>query len=79
MGELVFCCPQCLHIGNLGITADFQSLERNQHRPIFIHCRRCRTLNCVTVDDVLITTSVDDQGNFRPLRSDDPGLAVEPW
>ena len=78
MEELVFCCPECLNIGRLGISADFRSLERSQHRPIFISCIACRRLNCVTVDDVLMTASIDDSGRFIPLWSSETAQA-ETW
>lgn len=79
MEELVFCCPQCLHISRLGVAADFQSLEISQHRPIFTSCKVCQQLNCIIVDDVLITSSIDDSDKFISLNHMNPGLVADAW
>jgi len=67
MEELVFCCPQCLHIAKAGIVTDIATMTRTQHRPIFISCTVCRSLNCILVEDALISTSFDVDGHFIPL------------
>ena len=78
MGELVFCCPQCLHVASAGIVTDIAAMVRSQHRPIFVSCQVCRALNCILVEDALITTSFDADGKFIPfdslLASDAAGL-----
>jgi hypothetical protein len=68
MGELVFCCPQCLHIASTGIVTDIATMMRSQHRPIFVMCWVCRSLNCILVEDALVTTSLDASGNFIPFE-----------
>jgi hypothetical protein len=68
MGELVFCCPQCLQIASAGIVTDVATMLRAQHRPIFISCRVCRRLNCILVEDALITTSFSADGKFIPFE-----------
>jgi hypothetical protein len=67
MEELVFCCPQCLHVASAGIVTDISTMMRSQHRPIFITCKVCRRINCILVEDALITTSFDSRGSFIPL------------
>ncbi len=69
MGELVFCCPQCLHIASAGIVTDLATMLRSQHRPIFVKCRKCRSINCILVEDALVTTSFDAGGRFIPFES----------
>jgi hypothetical protein len=68
MGELVFCCPQCLHIASTGIVTDIATMMRAQHRPIFVMCWVCRSFNCILVEDALVTESLDASGNFIPLE-----------
>ena len=68
MGELVFCCPQCLHIASTGIVTDLATMLRAQHRPIFVTCPGCRSINCILVEDALVTTSFD-AGRFIPFES----------
>jgi hypothetical protein len=67
MEELVFCCPQCLHIAKAGIVTDIATMTRSQHRPVFISCPVCQCLNCILVEDALISTSFDSDGHFIPL------------
>jgi hypothetical protein len=62
--ELVFCCPQCLHISSTGITTNSETLARAQHRPILVTCRTCRRLNYIMVADALITSSFGSDGTF---------------
>jgi len=69
MGELVFCCPQCLSIASAGIVTDLATMLRSQHRPIFVTCRVCRNINCILVEDALVTTSFDASGHFIPFES----------
>ncbi len=69
MGELVFCCTQCLSIASAGIVTDLATMLRAQHRPIFITCRVCRNINCILVEDALITTSFDARGRFIPFET----------
>jgi len=69
MGELVFCCPQCLSIASAGIVTDLATMLRSQHRPIFVTCRVCRNINCILVEDALVTTSFDASGRFIPFES----------
>ena len=69
MGELVFCCPQCLHIASAGIVTDLATMLRSQHRPIFVNCRVCRTINCILVEDAMVTTSLDAGGRFIAFES----------
>lgn len=69
MGELVFCCPQCLSIASAGIVTDLATMLRSQHRPIFVTCRMCRNINCILVEDALVTTSFDASGRFIPFDS----------
>jgi hypothetical protein len=68
MGELVFCCPQCLHIASTGIVTDIATMLRAQHRPIFVMCWVCRSFNCILVEDALVTTALDARGNFIPFE-----------
>jgi hypothetical protein len=68
MGELVFCCPQCLHISSTGIVTDIATMMRAQHRPIFVMCLVCRSFSCSLVEDALITTSLDASGDFIPFE-----------
>ena len=67
MEELVFCCPQCLTIAKAGIVTDIATMMRSQHRPIFISCAVCQRLNCILVEDALISASFDVDGKFIPL------------
>ena len=67
MEELVFCCPQCLTIAKAGIVTDIATMTRSQHRPLFIMCKVCQRLNCILVEDAMISTSFDVDGNFIPL------------
>jgi len=67
MEDLVFCCPQCLHIAKAGIVTDIATMTRTQHRQIFISCTVCQSLNCILVEDALISTSFDVDGHFIPL------------
>ncbi len=69
MGELVFCCPQCLSIASAGIVTDLATMLRSQHRPLFVTCRVCRNINCILVEDALVTTSLDTSGRFIPFDS----------
>lgn len=62
--ELVFCCPQCLHISSTGITTNSETLARAQHRPILVTCRTCWRLNFVLLADALITSSLAGDGAF---------------
>ncbi len=77
MGELVFCCPQCLHIASAGIVTDIATMLRSQHRPIFVSCKVCRRLNCILVEDALVTTSFDASGKFIPFERLHEGDAAE--
>ena len=82
MGELVFCCPQCLHIASTGIITDIATMMRSQHRPIFVMCPVCRRLNCILVEDALITTSFDASGKFIPferLHASDVAAAADAY
>jgi hypothetical protein len=68
MEELVFCCPQCLTVAKAGIVTDIATMTRSQHRPLFISCKVYQRLNCILVEDALISTSFDVNGNFIPLE-----------
>jgi hypothetical protein len=70
--ELVFCCPQCLHISTTGITTNSETLARAQHRPILVTCKTCRRITFVMVGDALITTSFGSDGTFTSLDLHDP-------
>lgn len=79
MEELVFCCPQCLHVASAGIVTDIGTMMRSQHRPIIITCKICRRINCILVEDALITTSFDARGHFIPLdRMNTSDAVIEP-
>jgi len=65
--ELVFCCPQCLHVSSTGIEADFDTITRAQHRPIIVRCKICGRLDLVSVANALATTSFGADGTFASL------------
>ena len=65
----MFCCPQCLQIASAGIVTDVATMLRAQHRPIFVSCKVCRRLNCILVEDALITNSFSADGKFIPFES----------
>jgi hypothetical protein len=70
--ELVFCCPQCLHISTTGVTTNSETLASAQHRPLLVTCKTCRRLNYIMVGDALITTSLGIDGTFTSLDLRDP-------
>jgi hypothetical protein len=67
MEELVYCCPQCLQVTRAGIVTTIEAMVRSQHRPIFVNCRVCQRINCILVEDALMTASLDAEGKFIPL------------
>ena len=64
MDELVFCCPQCLHVSRSGIITDSGTMMRSLRRPIFVGCAVCHQFNCVMIEDALLTASLDAHGHF---------------
>jgi hypothetical protein len=69
--ELVFCCPQCLHISSTGISANFDTIVHSLHRPIHVSCKACRRFNFIVVDHALMSTSFGADGTFASLLADD--------
>lgn len=69
MRELIFCCPRCLVVDSTGISAGSdRTIEKIEHRPIRLHCKRCRSWIFVSVENAMISGFFEGPDKFRPVR-----------
>ena len=70
MGELIFCCPQCLAIDTTGIEiASQRTIERIHCLPALITCRQCHRLVSFSINNALISRSLEAPGRFSSLAA----------